>query len=245
LKAAVRHRYDGFIELKDHVSSTSLIIARLFRSRVKTGCNRSYFRPYHRDAQSVIVPGSHILETTRQIGQLAGLLAGDYKPSLVLSPNAVEWFRRNYAWDRPFIFLNLSATHPDRLWPVEHWARYVRGCGLADQSILINGVPKHQEMVHQLCGELPGAVTFQPRHFLDVAAALADARLVLTVDTGVVHACSALDKPIVAFYCNDESVTRYVPLSTRHLMIQPQHGHIVSDIDPEQAIAETRRCGLT
>src|SRR3989442_5858155 len=43
-KAALRRRYDGFIGLKDCYSSTNLILARLFCSRVKTGWNGDHFR---------------------------------------------------------------------------------------------------------------------------------------------------------------------------------------------------------
>jgi len=73
---------------------------------------------------------------------------------------------------------------------------------------------------------------------------VADARLVLTVDTGVVHACSALDKPVVAFFQAIRGVIGNAPLSTYHLMIRPQTGRFVPDIDPDQAIAETLRHGL-
>ena len=79
---------------------------------------------------------------------------------------------------------------------------------------------------------------------MDVAAAIAEARVVLTVDTGVVHACSALDRPIVAFYCSGNFATLNGPLSTRRLLIQARPGCIVPDIDPEEAIAETRHYGL-
>src|ERR1700739_4106227 len=51
LKAAASGRYDGFIELKDHWSWTSVLIAQLFRSRVKIGWNKDGFKPYHRDAR--------------------------------------------------------------------------------------------------------------------------------------------------------------------------------------------------
>jgi ADP-heptose:LPS heptosyltransferase len=244
LKAALSRRYDAYIDLKDDHSSTSLVIAQMFRSSSKTGCNGKYFRPFHRNVQSIHDPHAHTVERMRRIGQLAGLQTGEYKPSLILTPGSIAWFRSNYAWNRPFIFLNLSATHPNRMWPVQSWARYVRGCDLADQTIFINGLPKHQEMVHQLCRELPGAVAFQPKCFMDVAAAVADARLVLTVDTGVVHACSALDKPVVAFFQAVRGVIGNAPLSTCHLMIRPQTGRFVPDIDPEQAIAETLRHGL-
>ena len=73
---------------------------------------------------------------------------------------------------------------------------------------------------------------------------MADARLVLTVDTGVVHACSALNKPIVAFYCAGNNGTENWPLSTRRLVILAPPGCAVPQIDPELAIAETRRHGL-
>jgi len=80
---------------------------------------------------------------------------------------------------------------------------------------------------------------------MDVVAAINAARLVLTVDTGVVHVCSALDKPIVAFYRGlDNIATAFDPLSTWHLVIRPPPGRIASDISPDEAIAKTRRHGL-
>jgi ADP-heptose:LPS heptosyltransferase len=243
-KAALSRRYDAFIGLKDCYSSTNLMLARLFRSRVKTGWNSDRFTPFDRDVRSISAPVTHKVDMMRRIGQLAGLESGDYKPCLVQAPDSIAWFRQNYAWDKPFIFLNLSATHSTRIWPVEKWAEYVRGCGLARRQILVNGVPKDQHMVRSLCQKLPGTAPFQPRGFMDVAAALADARLVLTVDTGVVHACSALDKPIIAFYCAGNSEAQIGPLSTWRLVIRPPSGGVVPDIVPEQAIAETRRHGV-
>jgi ADP-heptose:LPS heptosyltransferase len=241
-KMAVCRRYDGFIALKDHRSSTSQLIARLFRSGVKTGWNSDHLHPFNRDVREVCAPNLHQTETMRRIGQLAGLDTGEYKPSLVLTADSVNWFRRNHDREEPYIFLNISATGADRVWPVEQWARYVRGCGLGDECVLINGMPKDRAMVNELCRKLPRAVAFQPRQFMDVAAAVSTARLVLTVDTGVVHACSALNTPVVAFYCAGITGTIYQPLSTRRLVIQARG--IVAEMDPEEAIAETMRRGL-
>jgi ADP-heptose:LPS heptosyltransferase len=244
LKAALRRRYDGLIGVKDCYSLTNLILARLFRSRVKTGWNADHFCPFDRDIRDVEDPTINKVEMMQRIGQLAGLEPGEYKPCLILASDSVAWFRRNYAWDKPFIFVNLSATHASRIWPVEKWAQYIQGCGLAEKTILINGLPRDQQMVQNLCQKLPGAAAFRPTRFMDVAAALADARLVLTVDTGIVHACSALNKPIVAFYRSGILGAKYGPLSTRRLVIEAPPGCIVPDIDPAQAIAETRRHGL-
>jgi ADP-heptose:LPS heptosyltransferase len=240
LKAALRHRYEGFIELKDHWSRTSYFVSRLFRCQVKTGWNTDRWHPFNRDIRSVYVPDAHKMETMRRIGNLAGLEPGEYKPTLVLTSDSISWFQQNYAWEKPFIFLNISATAEDRMWPVKHWAQYVQSCGLAGEPILVNGVPGDREQVLELCSKLPFSVQFKPRQFMDVAAALVNAKLVLTVDTGVVHACSALNKPIVAL---SHSGNEYGPLSTRKLVIEAKGG-TVSQIEPEQAIALTLKHGL-
>lgn len=246
LRAALRRRYDALIDLKHHDSSTSLLLARLFRSRVKIGANRDRFQPFDRDTRTVITPSLHLIEIMRLIGGKAGLVAGDYKPLIILSPGSQQWFRQNHViHDRPFIFLNISATHPDRLWPVENWAQYVRGCGLSRQPILISGLPNDREQVHRLCQKLPNATAFQPRGFMDVAAAIDGAQLVLTVDTGIVHVCSALDKPVVALYRHGGPFKTYEPISTWRLAIFPRTDYgPVSDIDPAEAIAQTRSHGL-
>jgi ADP-heptose:LPS heptosyltransferase len=242
LISALRKSYDGFIDLKTHRSRTSLFIARLFRSRVKTGWNSDYVRPFHRDVRGVYAPNQHQTKSMQRVGRLAGLQPGEYKPSLVLTADSINWFRRNHPWERPFIFLNISASWPDRIWPVEKWAQYVRGCGLSQEYVLVNGIPGDRNKVDSLCGQLSGAVAFRPRQFMDVAAALNDARLVLTVDTGVVHACSALNKPIVALFCADAKGTEYEPLSTRRLVIRSRGS--VAEMDPREAAAETLLRGL-
>src|SRR5438105_711626 len=85
-KAILRRRYDALIALKDCHSSTNLLLAWLFRSRLKTGFNGERFRPFHRDVRSITAPATHKVEITRRIGELAGLERGEYKPSLILAP---------------------------------------------------------------------------------------------------------------------------------------------------------------
>lgn len=242
LKAALRNRYDAFIELKDHWSWTSVFIAQLFRSGIKTGWNTDKLKPFDRDSRSVFVPRAHKMETMRRIGELAGLEPGEYKPTLAVTTDSIRWFQENHAWEKPFIFLNISATSEERIWPVANWERYMKGCGFSDgkEPILVNGAPKDRERVLELCSKLQGAVPFKPRQFMDVAAALVGARLVFTVDTGVVHACSALNKPIVAL---SHSGNEYGALSTRRLVIQPRNC-TVAQMDPAEAIAVTLERGL-
>jgi ADP-heptose:LPS heptosyltransferase len=241
LKAALQARYDGLVALKDSRSRTDLLFAALFRSTVRTGWNGTAWKPFDRDVRAIYKRTIHRVEMMREVGQLAGLKGGVYKASLVVPAEAKVWFKRNYGGKGPFILLNVSATDSRRMWPTEHWAAYIQGCGFGDETILVNGLPEHERVVGQLCKSQRAAVAFQPRGFLDVAAAIAEARLVLTVDTGVVHACSALNRPIVALFCAGSSGVERGPLSERRLLIQPSSGGQVPDIDPKDAIARTLR----
>lgn len=246
MQAMFGGRYDAIIDLKGHASSTSLILAALLPGRVKTGCNRGWLRPFDRDVSSLIVPALPVIEAMRRIGRAAGLVEGEFKPKLSQPKDSIEWFGKNHAGlPRPFIFLNISATTSIRMWSVENWARYVHGCGLTSRTILINGAPQDRELVRQLCSKLPGTTAFQPRNFMDVVAAIDASQLVLTVDTGVVHACSALDKPIVALSSVGDTPAAYLPLSTWQLLIHPRTGCNVADINPDEAIEATKSCDLT
>lgn len=243
LKTLMFSHYDAYIDLKDHASTTGLIIARFVRAAVKTGFNQRYLKSFQRNTEPLQYPRAHKVEVVRRIGALAELEPGDYKPFVSLPEDSVKRFSQQHSSDAPFIFINVSASSANRMWPVENWKRYVRGCGLSGENILVGGVPEHRGMVQQLCDAFPRAMPYRARHFMDVVAALDRAHLVLSVDTGVVHACSALDKPLVTFFRMGRTNVTHAPLSTWQLVIRSATG-VVSDIDPGHAVEETRKRGL-
>lgn len=244
-KVILSCRYDAVIDLKCHPSSTSLILCTLLRSRVKTGANRGWFRPFHNDSLSVVAPARPVTEMMRLLSQGAGWVEAECKPTVFVPAESRDWFQRNYAaLGRPFAFVNISATTDKRTWPLAHWEKYLRACGFDQYPLLINGAPEDRERVLQLSRALPGSTAFQPRSFMDVVAAVEAAHLVLSVDTGVVHVCSALDKPIIALFGTSNISTIYLPSSSWKLIIRPRTGRWVRDILPEDAIDATRQHGL-
>ncbi len=96
-----------------------------------------------------------------------GLAAGDYKPSIVLPPEASPWFQQNHpAFESSRLFFFVSPRQvPNASGRWKIGARYVRGCGLRGQSILISGLPKDQEMVRRLVREVPGTVSVSAEGF--------------------------------------------------------------------------------
>ncbi len=125
LKVLTQCRYDAYIDLKDHASTSGLVIARFVRASVKTGFNRRYFRSFQRDTDPLQYPRAHKVEVVRRIGALAGLAPRDYKPFVSVPKDSVQWLRQQHLSNAPFIFINLSASSANRMWSVENWARYI------------------------------------------------------------------------------------------------------------------------
>ena len=149
-KQALRQRYEGYIDLKDHDSSTSLLIARLFRCGNKTGVNRPRNRPFHHDTRGVWVPGLHKVEVMKLIAGKAGLIPGEFRPALVCPPEAAAWFRAHHPQAGPFILLNISATHPNRTWQAEKWIQFLREVALPAWPIVVNAVPADRPWISLL-----------------------------------------------------------------------------------------------
>jgi len=131
-KTALRRRYDGFIGLKDCYSLTNLILARLFRSRLKTGWNSDRFRAFDRDVRSVSAPVTHKVEMMRRIGQLAGW-------NRVNTNRAWSWRQTQSPGSgettRGTNRLSFSTfPRPTQSYLAGgKWAEYVQGCGLGEE----------------------------------------------------------------------------------------------------------------
>lgn len=244
LKATWFTAHDCLIDLKDHPSSTSLAVAVVSRARVKVGFNRPSFRPFHRDTGTVHVRRRHKVEVMKDIARVAGLEPGDFNMSVPMDEESVRWFEQSHDNAGPFYFLNISATAPERMWPVDHWIRFFRECPHHDWPVLVNAVPAHRRMAQQIAAGVSRAVVFMPRKLMDVIAAMKASRAVLSVNTGLVHVASALDKPQVALNNGRNQVAEYGPRSTRQVVIEAEGQQSLRQIDPAHAIQLTNGSGL-
>lgn len=99
-----------------------------------------------------------------------------------------------------FIFLH-ATTRDDKHWPESHWKALIQL--LADQDIEIRlpwGAP-HEEARAKRLAEGSANVTVLPRMSLEnVARQLANAKQIVSVDTGLSHLSAALSRPNVTLY---------------------------------------------
>jgi heptosyltransferase-1 len=104
----------------------------------------------------------------------------------------------------------LTATsRDDKLWPEQNWialGKALHQRGLA--CLLPSGNTVERERAVRLANAIPGSKALPPSDLHELAGLLGGARLVIGVDTGLVHLAAALGRPTVAmFRASDPALT--------------------------------------
>jgi heptosyltransferase-1 len=110
----------------------------------------------------------------------------------------------------PAVAVLLTATsRDDKLWPEAAWVelgRYLAGQGL--RCLLPAGSARERERAGRIAALIPDAELVPPADLAALAEALAQARIVVGVDTGLVHLAAALGRPTIAlFAASDPGLT--------------------------------------
>lgn len=192
----------------------------LFKSALVTGCARG--RKYGLNWASSREPigwfynrafsipwDRHAVERNRALGAAAldYEVAGPANYALQVSADLRDRLRRHLpehiseSLQRPYAVLLHATSAADKLWPEERWSQLgktLHAQGLI--SLLPFGGRDEQARAERLAGAIPGALV-PPKLPLDqTAALLADAALVIGVDTGLTHLAAALGRPTVGIY---------------------------------------------
>ncbi|MCX8017219.1 MAG: lipopolysaccharide heptosyltransferase I [Rhodocyclaceae bacterium] len=117
---------------------------------------------------------------------------------ITASPLEAPWLPRG-----DYVVLLTATSRADKEWPEASW--HALGAALAATGlhcVLPGGSSKERERAVRLAEAIgPAAIAAPPLHLTELAGLLAAARLVVGVDTGLVHLAAALGRPTVALYC--------------------------------------------
>ena len=155
----------------------------------------------------------HAVERNRRLAALAGDYgieqAPDYGIDVSCPPNGVPGTQRATAGDTPRAMLLTATSREDKLWPQERWI--LLGRALHEQGLtclLPAGNDSERRRAKQTAQAIPGAVALPPSTLSQLAEHLAAARIVIGVDTGLVHLAAALGRPTLAlFSASDPALT--------------------------------------
>jgi len=193
----VDERYDAVIDLQEQVKGA--LIAWLAHGPVHGPDHASaheagaalFYRHRHRiDARQ------HLLLRCRQ---LAGSVLGyepEGAPQFDLTPPA-----HNGAPLVPYVVCLHGTSQDEKLWPEAHWRTLLEHFAHAGINVVLPwGNRAEAERSERLAAGLSGVTVPPWRALPELAALLAQAELVIGVDTGPTHLAAALGRPTLALF---------------------------------------------
>lgn len=198
-KALQQTDYDYVLDTQGLVKSA--LITRLARGQkigYSAACAREPLASRFYDRTFTVDPHSHAADRYRALAAQAFNYTPDTQIDYGLQPPAMA-----LSWQTlPRYVVLLTATSRDeKLWPLQDWiqlGRHLNNLGYA--CILPWGNAVEEQRCRDLASQLDKALV-APRLSLTAAAhLLAQARLVIGVDTGLVHLATAMHTPTLAIY---------------------------------------------
>jgi ADP-heptose:LPS heptosyltransferase len=123
---------------------------------------------------------------------------------------------------KPLILLHPGSSSSFRLWPAD---RFARTADLVQRElgavVVLVGGPKESNLLREIarCAETPLATLPQPISLAGLAAAFAQARVVLCHDSGPMHIAAAVGTKVVALF-GSQSRALWGPLGDGHRVLQ-------------------------
>jgi heptosyltransferase-1 len=106
-----------------------------------------------------------------------------------------------------YAVLLTATSRADKEWPEDDW--HALGAALNATGLrcaLPGGSPAERERAARIAVKLGRALAAPPMNLADLASLMAGARIVVGVDTGLVHLAAALRRPTLALYCGSDPV---------------------------------------
>ncbi|HDT5775063.1 TPA: lipopolysaccharide heptosyltransferase RfaC [Morganella morganii subsp. morganii] len=195
--------YDAVIDAQGLIKS-ALLVTRLARGR-KHGYDRHSIREplasFFYDEKHAVSKTQHAVERIRQ---LFALSLGYEKPQTQGDYAIAAHFLNNRAVSPdavPYLVCLHATTRDTKHWPESHWRALF--AQLADTDLHVRlpwGTPHEQERALRLAEGFTHVHVLPKLSLADVAAEIAGAEGVISVDTGLSHLTAALDKPNITLY---------------------------------------------
>jgi len=159
------------------------------------------------DRTFVIDKNQHAVARNRQLAAAALGYALDDLPldyGIAAPACAAPWLPPG-----EYTVLLTATSRADKEWPEENWhalGAALNATGL--RCVLPGGSAAEHARAARLAGKIGRAVAAPPMNLDALAGLLAGARIVVGVDTGLVHLAAALKRPTLALYCaSDPTLT--------------------------------------
>ena len=155
------------------------------------------------DRRYAIPRAQNAVQRNRQLAAAALGYTLDAMPldyGIVAPPLQADWLETG-----DYAVLLTATSRADKEWPEADWhalGAALNATGL--RCVLPGGSAAERARAARIADTLGPAVAAPPLNLADLAGLMAGARLVVGVDTGLVHLAAALRRPTLALYCGSD-----------------------------------------
>ncbi|MFC2170371.1 glycosyltransferase family 9 protein [Calditrichota bacterium] len=140
-----------------------------------------------------------------------------------------------------WVSLNVSAGSSARIWRYRSWSELIAKISetFTDIKFIVLGSPADRELCRKLSNEYKNVFSAKTGSFLDASAYVARTSVLISPDTGTIHAAAARNIPVVVLYNSDRiNYTRFSPVSVPHRAIFAEKWKDVASIPVERVYDE-------
>lgn len=161
------------------------------------------------DATFEVPRNLHAVARNRRFAALAAGYTASAAPDYGIAASPAPTFLGTEA------ILLTATSRDDKLWPEDSWIAAGRALHERGLSCLLPaGSAPERERATRIAQAIPSSVALPPLSLPELAAQIADARIVIGVDTGLVHLAAALGRPTLALFCASDPALTGVVAST-------------------------------
>ncbi|AHF73305.1 ADP-heptose:LPS heptosyl transferase I [Candidatus Sodalis pierantonius str. SOPE] len=194
-----QERYDAVIDAQGLMKSAALVtrVARGEKHGLDCKSAREPFASWFYHQRHDVSKQQHAIERIRQLFAASldyplPTTAGDYAIAGHFTPAT--------GGEAYLVFLH-ATTRAGKHWPEAHWRTLIQLAADAGYRIKLPwGTEQEQLRARRLAEGFSAAKVLPPLSLAEVAAQLAGARAIVSVDTGLGHLAAALDRPNLTLY---------------------------------------------
>ena len=235
-------RFDYCIDFTRNDRSALLTLLSGARRRVASYRVREQSRTRARlytDLVGVRVRDMHTIDYNLALLEPLGVRAGSSAPQLELPRAArdkADSLRRDWKITRPYVILHPGSARSEKLWEAARWARVIDHFGQDNEfHFILTSGPAAQEQTHI------AAITHRTREkFIDLsgktdlltlAALVAQAQLLVTVDSAPVHFAASSHTPQVILF-GPTNPFHWRPIDSPALILHGKSGMPATEFAP-------------
>ncbi|MCI2293457.1 lipopolysaccharide heptosyltransferase RfaC [Enterobacter sp. I4] len=199
-EAVQAQRYDAIVDAQGLVKSAALVtrLAHGLKHGMDWQTAREPLASLFYNRRHHIAKQQHAVERTRE---LFAKSLGYAKPEAQGDYAIAQHFLRETEHAEPYLVFLHATTRDDKHWPETHWRRLIelmQPCGIHIK--LPWGAEHERQRAERLAAGFTHVEVLPKLTLAQVAAQLAGANAVVSVDTGLSHLTAALDRPNITIF---------------------------------------------